>query len=183
MARKLRIRKSLVAIAGLGLTLSILGACGDGDGDDGGGPYGTSDDEGATSPENSPETSPDAGGDGMAELQVHSSDVGDILTDADGMVLYLFTQDSDGTSTCYDECAENWPPMIVEETPEVGEGIDESLLGITERDDGSQQVTYNDHPLYYWQGDESAGDMNGQGVNSVWYVLDPDGEAVEETTG
>ncbi len=56
--------------------------------------------------------------------------------------------------------------------------MDETLLGTTERDDGSLQVTYNDWPLYYYFDDPQPGDVNGQGANDVWYVLDPAGEMI-----
>lgn len=114
-----------------------------------------------------------------ATLQVADSDLGSILVDADGMTLYLFQADTDGSSTCYEECATAWPALI-DETPVAGDGVDESLLGTTERDDGEVQVTYDGQPLYYFASDEAAGDTNGQGVGDVWYVVDPSGAAITE---
>jgi len=60
-----------------------------------------------------------------------------------------------------------------------GEGIDESLLGTVERDDGSTQTTYGGWPLYYFAADTAPGDLNGQGVGENWFVIDPSGEVVE----
>ncbi|MEX0985203.1 MAG: hypothetical protein WD096_09155 [Actinomycetota bacterium] len=113
-----------------------------------------------------------------ATVQVADSDLGSLLVDADGMTLYLFEADTDGTSTCYDECADAWPALIAD-VPTAGDGVDQSLLGTTERDDGDLQVTYAGHPVYHFASDQSAGDTRGQGVGDVWYVIDPAGTAIE----
>lgn len=115
-----------------------------------------------------------------AHVQVATSDTyGEHLVDAEGYALYLFTNDTEGMSVCYDTCAENWPPLLVEEgEPMVGEGLDEALVGTIERDDGTMQVTYNGHPLYTFVQDEEPGMANGQGVNDVWYLVNPEGEAI-----
>ena len=119
------------------------------------------------------------GGD-AATVEVTEGDaLGEFLVDADGMTLYLFTNDSEGTSNCYDGCAASWPPLLTEGEPEAGDGVDAALLGTTERTDGTTQVTYNGLPLYFFASDQSAGDTSGQGVGDVWYVVSPEGEAVE----
>ncbi len=122
----------------------------------------------------------DTGGEGAADagpsIRVESTDLGDILVDDSGMVLYLFTPDNQSDSTCYDQCEANWPPLVGDVA--AGEGVDGGLLGTTERDDGSTQVTYNGWPLYYFANDAAAGDTNGQAVNDVWYVVDAAGDAV-----
>ncbi|MEX2503455.1 MAG: hypothetical protein WD378_01315 [Egicoccus sp.] len=122
-----------------------------------------------------------AGETAEGNVAVASTDLGDVLVDADGMTLYLFTPDTDGESTCYDDCEAAWPPLTVDDEPAVGDGADASLLGTAEREDGSLQVTYNDWPLYRWQGDAEPGDVTGQNVNDVWFVVSPEGEAIEET--
>jgi predicted lipoprotein with Yx(FWY)xxD motif len=109
-----------------------------------------------------------------------TDDYGDILTDSAGMTLYLFTQDSDGESTCTDGCAENWPPLTVSGEPTASDAVTASL-GTFEREDGTTQVTVGEWPLYYYAGDENAGDVNGQDVGGVWYVVAPDGTAIEAT--
>ncbi|HEX7097733.1 MAG TPA: hypothetical protein VF377_00715 [Acidimicrobiia bacterium] len=127
----------------------------------------------------------DAGGYGMpsdasggaAAVQVADTELGQILTDSDGKTLYIFLPDNQSASTCYDDCAANWPPLVGEVT--AGEGIDESLVGTTERDDGETQVTYNGWPLYYFAADAGPGDINGQGVGDNWFVIDPSGEVVD----
>ncbi|QBI20056.1 hypothetical protein ER308_11115 [Egibacter rhizosphaerae] len=111
-------------------------------------------------------------------LRIEDGDLGEFLVDGEGMTLYLFTQDEGGESVCYDECAENWPPLLVDDDVEAGEGVDEDLVSTTTRDDGEEQVTYGDWPLYYWIADEEPGDTDGQGVEDVWYLVSPDGEEI-----
>jgi predicted lipoprotein with Yx(FWY)xxD motif len=96
------------------------------------------------------------------------------------MTLYLFDPDQQGASTCYDQCAQAWPPLTVTGDPVAGEGVDAALLGVTERTDGTRQVTYNEWPLYLWAKDAQAGDVTGQAVNDVWWVVDPAGEPVRQ---
>lgn len=113
-------------------------------------------------------------------VQVEGSDLGQILVDADGRTLYLFLPDDQGSeSTCYDDCEANWPPLAAEGELTGGDGVDGSLLGTTEREDGSTQVTYDGWPLYLFAGDETADDVNGQGVGDVWYVVAPSGEPIQ----
>lgn len=104
--------------------------------------------------------------------------LGDILVDARGLTLYLFTKDTPNTSNCYDQCATNWPPLLTEGQPAVGAGADDSKIGTTRRTDGTMQVTYNGWPLYYWAKDLQPGDATGQNVGGVWFVLDRDGDGV-----
>jgi predicted lipoprotein with Yx(FWY)xxD motif len=55
------------------------------------------------------------------------------------------------------------------------------MLGTIKRADNTTQVTYNQHPLYYYQGDSGAGQQNGQGVEAFgakWFVVNPAGGAV-----
>jgi predicted lipoprotein with Yx(FWY)xxD motif len=114
-------------------------------------------------------------------ISVESSDLGDILVDGEGRTLYVFDNDTDENSTCYDDCEANWPPLT--EEVEAGEGVDASLLSTSEREDGSAQVTYAGRPLYYFAADQAPGDTNGQGVGDVWWVVGPDGEAIESAAG
>jgi predicted lipoprotein with Yx(FWY)xxD motif len=114
--------------------------------------------------------------DPVPTLDVADSSLGEIVVDADGATLYVFVPDAGGASTCYDQCEENWPPLVG--AVQAGEGIDASLLGTTERTDGSVQVTYAGWPLYTFAGDAAAGDTNGQGLNEIWWVVAPDGSAI-----
>jgi predicted lipoprotein with Yx(FWY)xxD motif len=96
-------------------------------------------------------------------------------------MLYMFEPDrQSGRSTCYGECRDLWPPLLLlaGETPIAGPGVNPSFLGSTVRSDGLMQITYNGWPLYFWQGDSDPGQATGQGLNNsggLWYVLDPNG--------
>jgi predicted lipoprotein with Yx(FWY)xxD motif/uncharacterized cupredoxin-like copper-binding protein len=99
--------------------------------------------------------------------------LGAILTDPNGMTLYLFTNDTTaGESNCYDQCATNWPPFTADEPLALPGGVDGELTTIS-RTDGSTQIAYNGIPLYYWKNDVAPGDTTGQGVGDVWYVVHP----------
>ena len=100
--------------------------------------------------------------------------MGDFLVGPNGMTLYLFTNDEGSTSACYDQCAINWPPLLVgaDEQMTAGEGAT-GALGTTERTDGTLQVTYDGVPLYYWIKDIQPGDTTGQNVGNVWFIVPP----------
>ena len=133
----------------------------------------------AASPEPaSPEPASPAPQEAGVTVDATESDLGTILTDEDGRTLYVFLSDSEGESTCYDDCAQAWPALETEGDPEAGEETDASLLGTTEREDGALQVTYNEMPLYYYADDAEPGDTNGQGVGDVWFVVSTEGEPV-----
>jgi len=118
---------------------------------------------------------------GSGMVAVGDSIFGKILVDDKGMSLYMFTKDTagDGKSTCYEQCAVAWPPLLTSDAGKAGEGVDESLLGTITRTDGTVQVTYKGWPLYYWFRDFAEGDVFGQDVGTVWYVLAPDGEVIK----
>lgn len=108
-----------------------------------------------------------------------NASVGSYVTGANGMSLYLFTNDTATTSACTGECAVNWPPLTTSMLDGVAAGAGISgVLGTITRDDGTLQVTLASHPLYYFKNDAAAGDVNGQGINGVWYLLAADGSAL-----
>ena len=101
-------------------------------------------------------------------------ELGPFLIGADGMTLYIFTRDELGVTNCYDQCAVNWPPLMLEDGAALEAGEDlTGELATTSRDDGGMQVTYNGWPLYYWVKDEAPGDTTGHGVGAVWAVATP----------
>lgn len=104
--------------------------------------------------------------------------LGSFLVDSKGMTLYVFTKDTPNTSVCYGACAKAWPPLLTAGSPVAGTGVTASLLGTTTRTDETTQVTYNGFPLYYWAKDKVPGDTTGQGMQNVWYVIDPTGKSV-----
>ncbi len=110
-----------------------------------------------------------------------NASLGTFLTDSKGMTLYLFTKDTPNTSNCYGKCANAWPPLLTKGNTTAGDGVDASKLGTTKRTDGTTQVTYNGWPLYYYFKDKAAGDVTGQNVGSVWFVVSPSGDKIEST--
>jgi predicted lipoprotein with Yx(FWY)xxD motif len=105
--------------------------------------------------------------------------LGMILVDSTGFVLYDFHKDKGTTSSCYGECAKVWPPLLTEGEPQPSNGADASLLGTTERKDGTVQVTYKGHPLYTYVADKKPGEANGNDFTSFgaqWYALKGNGE-------
>lgn len=110
-----------------------------------------------------------------------TSNLGQIVTDLSGMTLYIFRADTNGQSTCYNQCADAWLPLLVSNrVMPTGIGVTATLGTIT-RTDGTYQVTVNRMPLYYFSGDKAAGDINGQGLNgfgALWYVISPSGDQI-----
>lgn len=107
--------------------------------------------------------------------------LGEHLVDAGGRSLYLFEQDKGSSSTCYGDCAKYWPPLLTNGAPQAGAGVNASFLGTTRRNDGSTEVTYGGHPLYYVITDRGPGDATGQAVDNFgapWYVVGPDGNKI-----
>jgi predicted lipoprotein with Yx(FWY)xxD motif len=105
---------------------------------------------------------------------VTSEGVGEHLVDAEGRTLYVFTNDIPGMSHCFDDCAANWPPYLVESGElTAGEGIT-AELGTIDRGDGTLQATLDGWPLYHYAADQAPGDVTGEGVGDVWFVARPD---------
>ena len=115
-------------------------------------------------------------------ISVASTRLGQILVDGSGRTVYLFEADKGKDSTCYDACAQAWPPVNASGAPHATGGASPALLGTTRRKDGTTQVTYAGHPLYYFIADKKPGDMNGQGISQFgakWYVLAPSGKKID----
>ena len=110
-----------------------------------------------------------------------STGLGSILVDSQGRTLYLWQADTGSKSTCAGACATAWPPLETTARPTAGGQVKSSLVGTTKRADGSEQVTYNGHPLYTFEGDTASGQTNGQGSNgfgALWFVLSPGGTQI-----
>lgn len=112
-------------------------------------------------------------------IVVGDSEFGPMLFDDTGQAIYLFDVETTAEAQCYDDCAVAWPPVFTEGAPVAGAGVDRSLLGTTERSDGRLQVTYNDHPLYFYAHEGKhevlCHDVFLNGGN--WYVVQPGGDA------
>ena len=91
-----------------------------------------------------------------ASFNVAASQNVTVLTNLDGMTLYIFDKDSPNNSHCYDACAASWPPYLVTSADAARPG-----WGVTMREDGNAQHTFQGKPLYLWVGDQHAGDQTG----------------------
>lgn len=114
----------------------------------------------------------DDNGDSEQALRVMENDsLGEYLADSEGMTLYYFTNDEPETSNCTDDCLVNWPAFTASDIDEP-EGYEDDDFGtITREDNGEEQVTYKGYPLYYFVNDMVEGDVNGQGLNGAWYIV------------
>jgi predicted lipoprotein with Yx(FWY)xxD motif len=113
--------------------------------------------------------SPSAG----ADIVVNTDSTGAYLIAPDGFSLYIFDSDDAGVSNCSGECIENWPPFTTDgQAISGGDGV-AGTFDVTIRDDGTEQITYNDSPLYFYADDEAPGDTNGDGVGDVWHLAAP----------
>jgi predicted lipoprotein with Yx(FWY)xxD motif len=125
-----------------------------------------------------------ASGAGVATVSVaHNGTLGSILVAGPKRrTVYLFAADKGPSSTCSGACAEVWPPVTTTGAAKATGGAKSADLGTITRSDGTKQVTYKGHPLYYYVGDPIGGDTSGQGINSFgapWYVLTPSGSEVK----
>ncbi|MDQ6777570.1 MAG: hypothetical protein M3071_15450 [Actinomycetota bacterium] len=119
---------------------------------------------------------------GPAAVDVGKSNLGKFLVDSKGRTLYLFVADTGSSSSCSGACAGAWPPLTTTAKPVAGSGVKAALLGTTKRSDGSTEVTYAGHPLYYYAGDSGAGQTTGQALSQFgapWYVVAPSGTAIK----
>jgi predicted lipoprotein with Yx(FWY)xxD motif len=104
-------------------------------------------------------------------LLLDNTTAGKYLADSKGMALYYFTKDQPGMSNCSGDCLVNWPAFPAQDF-EVPEGFNKSDFGTIKREDnGTEQVTYKGYPLYYWIKDKAKGDVTGQGVGDVWFIV------------
>lgn len=172
----------LVLVGGLIGTALIAAACSSAS------PYGSAAGASSATPSSAPvaahpspvgpSSSPSAAAAGTT-IKAGDSRLGTILVDANGRTVYLFLADSGTTSNCNSSgCVQYWPPVLTKGAPQAGPGATASLLGTTTRKDGTVEVTYAGHPLYYFISDTAPGQVTGQGINSFgapWYVVSPSG--------
>jgi predicted lipoprotein with Yx(FWY)xxD motif len=103
------------------------------------------------------------------------------LTDGTGRTIYLWVKDTGKNSTCSGNCTTFWPPVTAKGKASAGTGVTATDLGTSSRGDGTTQITYAGHPLYYYSGDTAPGQTNGQGNNGfgfLWWEVSPAGKAI-----
>jgi predicted lipoprotein with Yx(FWY)xxD motif len=169
------LRGTSLRALGLGLPLAavaiLAAACG--------GPSSTSANGGTTTtgPTTTPTASATPGSTASGStlaLKTAKGSAGIWLTNSAGRALYLYTRDKGTTSECYGACAKEWPPLTTTGPVTIsGQFTVQRELGVTTRTDGTKQVTYGGHPLYYHLGDTAPGQTKGQGVGGVWFLIGP----------
>ena len=105
------------------------------------------------------------------------SEFGTMLFDGNGQAIYIWELEETSEAECYDDCAEAWPPVFTDGAPTAKGDVNSALLGTTQRRDGTTQVTYNGHPLYYYV-DEEPGEVKCHNIpthGGLWWVIKPDG--------
>jgi predicted lipoprotein with Yx(FWY)xxD motif len=114
-------------------------------------------------------------------IKTTSGSAGAFLTNGSGRAVYLWVKDGMNKSVCDGACAGAWPPVIANGSVTAAGGATAKDLGTITRSDGTRQVTYDGHPLYYFAGDTGAGQTSGQGSNSFgakWWLVSPSGASV-----
>lgn len=165
---------SLIVVVFVGLVLTACGSSNNGS---------STSSTGNAGPYGGGAAAPTTAATGPAVVMAHTGSAGTYLTDGSGKSLYLFAADSGGKSACSGPCAAAWPPLTSTGAPTAGSGATASMLTTIKRDDGSTQVVYNGHPLYYYSGDAAAGDTSGQGINQfggLWWLVTPAGAAIQK---
>jgi predicted lipoprotein with Yx(FWY)xxD motif len=126
-----------------------------------------------------------ASGTAVAVTAKHASKLGTILAaGSKKLTVYMFEGDKGGSSSCSGACASVWPPVTTSGAPTVAGVANSADLSTIKRSDGTTQVTYKGHPLYFFARDKDSGDAYGQGVKgfgSDWYVLSPSGSKVDHS--
>jgi predicted lipoprotein with Yx(FWY)xxD motif len=114
-------------------------------------------------------------------IKTTAGSTGAFLTDKSGRAVYLWVKDPMGKSVCSGACASAWPPVTATGTVTAGGSVKASDLGTITRSDGTKQVTYDGHALYYYVGDSGAGQVNGQGSDNFgakWWLVSPSGAQI-----
>ncbi len=160
-------RKHLLSVASIGATALVLASCGGSSSS-----KSTSSSSGGTKP---------ASSSAATMVSTAKTSLGAVVVDGSGRTLYLFAKDTGPRSTCSGSCAVNWPPFTAASTPKAGGGVQASALSLVRRSDGKRQVVIDGHPLYFFKGDQSAGQLNGQGLDAFgakWFIVSPSGKSV-----
>jgi predicted lipoprotein with Yx(FWY)xxD motif len=108
---------------------------------------------------------------------------GKVLVGPNGHTVYLFEKDKGTTSECNGPCTKEWHPVTTTGAPQGGAGLTAAMFGTTMRKDGTTQVTYGKHPLYFYIDDKKPGTTEGEGSKAFgaeWYAVGANGKKVEK---
>ena len=137
---------------------------------------------GSTAAGSTPAGTPASNGSTTATvIESHAGSAGSFLTNSSGRAVYLWDADGMNKSMCSGACAGAWPPVTAKGHVTAADGAKAADLGTITRSDGSKQVTYLGHPLYYFAGDSGSGQTNGQGSDGFgakWWLVAPAGRKI-----
>lgn len=131
------------------------------------------------------EVGPEPGPATRARLSVErTGEYGPYITDSNRQALYLLEGEAAGETDCYAACAQVWRPFIAPQgsPADADPGVQANLIVTIRRQNGSMQVTYNGHPLYYYVRDLGPGQTAGQDVTDAWgewYLVTPEGRPLK----
>lgn len=151
----------------------VVAGCGSEDASPGPAETGTTSEEPTETPEPSPTETTKSG----TTITTDVSEFGTMLFGADKQAIYIWEVEESSKPECYGDCAEAWPPVLTEGEPVASGEVAAAKLGTTKRKDGSLQVTYNGHPLYYYahEGPNEVKCHNVSTHGGLWWVIQPDG--------
>ena len=118
---------------------------------------------------------------GGTVITTAKSSAGTVLATSSGRAVYLWAKDTGDMSNCNGACAGAWPPVTTTGTATASGSATASDIGTITRSDGTKQVTYDGHPLYYFSGDSGPGTASGQGSDAFgakWWLVAPTGSDV-----
>lgn len=113
-------------------------------------------------------------------LSTAKTSLGTIVVDGQGMTAYYFDVDkaNSGTSACTGGCASVWPAITTTSATPTVKGVTGTIGEITDPA-GAKQITIDGRPIYTYAADSKPGDVTGQGVQGVWYVVSPSGSEIK----
>ena len=116
------------------------------------------------------------------DLAVNNT-LGTYLVNQTGFTLYYSINDDpvNGTSSCYDNCSEIWPPFYAENLT-VARGLKAADFSMINRTDGLKQIAFKGWPLYLYSQDTKPNDVYGQSVDEVWSVINPTSSAFRQSS-
>lgn len=125
-------------------------------------------------------TEPEKANNGVV-ITTGDSEFGTMLFNDKRQAIYIWELEESANAECYGDCAEAWPPVLTDGAPRAAGSVRNDLLGTTQRTDGSTQVTYNGHPLYYYAHEE-AGEVECHNIRThggLWWVIQPSGNRAD----
>jgi predicted lipoprotein with Yx(FWY)xxD motif len=113
-------------------------------------------------------------------LTAWQSPLGTVVVTGQGRAVYEFDKDTPGSgkSACTGTCVNLWHAVTTTSSAPSAAGVTGTVATIPTAD-GGQQVTLAGHPLYTYAGDSASGQVSGEGVMNIWWLVSPAGVKVK----